>query len=836
MKKTFMLLVLTVLSVVTLVACQTEAKLTKITFTGVADVTNIAYGSEFNVLTGVKAIGDDNKDYTDQITVQSVATISALGVLDTQSVGVAAVKYQVKVGNVTGEKWRYLTVLNPTAVEGEMLINGDFSGGTGGWTDPNVNYISDGAEMTISADNGTLKVEVVAGSNVWTPRFGQMNVPFEQNKTYQVSFKAKSSVEKTINLQVGELLTSDPWFTDFKPGQTEHRLITTEWATYSYKFTHKLDNKRGGILFELGKLGNDRINATIWFDDIEITESTPDADTLAPTFSGLVAERSVLIGASFNPLAGVTAFDVVDGDVTDDITYVIKDASQAVVTAVDTSVQGVFTIEYSVEDAVGNKATFTVTVSVLGMLFSDTNILKNGDFSAPINATTPEWTTWGQDWDVPAAYTSGIVDGQFQMNITNTGNAAGWSIQLVQKVDLVEGKTYRASFDVKSSVARDIDFVITQDGTYYEHFKQAGIQLTTEFQTFQFVFTVDKTTDNTKFEFDLGKTPNGVPSIITFDNIKLQEAVLDTLLVNTTFDALGWQGFSNDWEGSVASLSVVNGEFKYSLTKYTNGSAGYLLQLIYGTKLVLEPNTTYTFSFDAYASKDLTLNPFFTQGAAAGWNNIVTTGTVAITTTKATYTVTATTGENVALPFELKFEFGTQFAPFETGDEFIMWDNLSFKKAAGTELLVNGSAQEVLNWSYDNSGGATGNMQLVDGKAVVTVETLGAAYQPHMYQMLSGLKAGNYMLKVVVISSVSRDLRVNFVIPNWGYASILTGGSHDFAVVADTEKVVYVPFTVTNDITDPVKFEFDFGGLGGTLISLPGTFTISEILLYQVIA
>ena len=80
MKKTFMLLVLTVLSVVALVACETEAKLTKITFTGATDVSNIAYGAEFNVLTEVKAIGDDNKDYSDLITVQSTATISATGV------------------------------------------------------------------------------------------------------------------------------------------------------------------------------------------------------------------------------------------------------------------------------------------------------------------------------------------------------------------------------------------------------------------------------------------------------------------------------------------------------------------------------------------------------------------------------------------------------------------------------------------------------------------------------------------------------------------------------------------------------------------------------------
>lgn len=838
MKKTFMLLVLTVLSVVTLVACKEEAKLTKITFTGATDVSDIAYGSEFNVLTGIKAIGDDNKDYTDQITFQSTATISESGVLDTQIVGVAAIKYIVTVGNVTGEKWRYLTVLNPTAEEGQMLINGDFEGGTGGWTDPAVNYIADGAEMTISNENGTLKVEVISGANVYTPRFGQMNVPFEQNKTYKVEFKAKSSVEKTINLQVGELLTVSPWFTDFKPGQTEHRLITTEWATYSYKFTHKIDNKRGGILFELGALNGQDIDATLWFDDITITESTPDADTTAPVFSGLVAERSVLINADFDPLAGVTAFDVVDGDVTEDITVVIKDASQAVVTEVDTTVEGTFTIEYAVEDAAGNEATFTVTVTVLGMLFSETNLIVNGDFKNPINETTPEWVVWRQDWGTQAAVTGArnATNENFELNITASGDAGRWSIQFFQKVTLVEGVTYRASFDIKSSVARDMDFAMSQDGTNYEQFKQNDIQLTTEFKTVQFVFTADKTTENTKFEFDLGATPLFAASVVTIDNVKLQEAILDPLLQNTQFEALGWQGFHNDWEGSVATLTVVDGEFKYSLTKYANGSAGYLLQLIYGTKLVLEPNTTYTFTFDAYASKAITLNPFFTQGGDAGWNNIVTSGTVGITTEKASYTVTATTGEGVTLPFELKFEFGTQFTPFESGDEFVMFDNLSFKKAEGPELLVNGTAQEVVSWTYDNSGGATGNMALVDGKAVVTVETMGAAYQPHMYQMLSGLKAGNYMLKVVVSSSVARDLRVNFVVPNWGYASIITGGSHDFNVEAGVEKVVFVPFTVANDITDQVKFEFDFGTLGGTLVSTAGVFTISEILLYQVIA
>lgn len=39
-----------------------------------------------------------------------------------------------------------------------MLINPDFEQGTGGWTDPAVNYVADGAAMTITAENGALKM------------------------------------------------------------------------------------------------------------------------------------------------------------------------------------------------------------------------------------------------------------------------------------------------------------------------------------------------------------------------------------------------------------------------------------------------------------------------------------------------------------------------------------------------------------------------------------------------------------------------------------------------------------------------------------------------------
>jgi len=846
MKKKMLVVMIMLLAVFTLFACNgeedpIETPLTAITFSGAENVT-LDFEEEFNVLEGVTATGNNDVDYTDLITYSHVATtIITDDVLDTTKVGNHIIKYEVEVEGILAQKFRTITVNEPQAVEGQMLLNPDFSQGTAGW-DGGAVYIADGAEMTLSTEdfdgNPALKAEVVVGANVWTPRFGQMNVPFEQGKTYEISFKAKSSVEKTINLQVGEILAAAPWWDDFKEGLTVHKTITTEWDTYSYKFTMNKDNQRGGLLFEMGTIGGEAINATLWFDDIAITETTPDVDETAPAFTGLVASRSVLVGNAFDPMSGVTAFDIVDGDVTEDIVVVIENGLGDVVTTIDTSVEDTFTITYSVADAAGNEAEFVVTLEVVGMQFNETNLIANPSFDAALNETTPEWAVWSQDWGTAPVVVAAIdtTNGVYTVDVTGGGDAA-WAVQVFQDgyLTLEEGVTYRLSVTVAAEVARKMNVALGYGDPWVEYARFNAVDVSETESTLEFLFTVTQPTHAVKLVFELGSQDGFADGTVTFNEVKLQEALLDELLVNTTFDDLGWTGFHNDWEGSVATLSVVDGEFKYELTKYTNGSAGYLLQLIYNEKLTLEADTAYEFTFDAYASQAIDLTPFFTQGEAGGWNNIATSGPVSIDGTKASYTVTVLTGSDMSLPFELKFEFGTQFAPFEDGSEWIMFDNLSFKKteAEAPELLLNGTADQVLNWNYDNAGGGEGSMAYVDGNAVVTVTAMGEAYQPHMYQMLDGLKAGNYVLKVVVTSSVSRDLRVNMVVPNWGFQSLLTDTKEDFAVVADEEKVIYVEFTVENDITDEVKFEFDFGGLGVDLVSEVGTFTISEIFIYQ---
>lgn len=77
-------------------------------------------------------------------------------------------------------------------------------------------------------------------------------------------------------------------------------------------------------------------------------------DTAAPVFAG-VGDVSVDYGADFDPLAGVTATDDVDGDVT---------AGIKVSGSVDTSKAGVYTLTYTVSDKAGNEATATRKVTV----------------------------------------------------------------------------------------------------------------------------------------------------------------------------------------------------------------------------------------------------------------------------------------------------------------------------------------------------------------------------------------------------------------------------------------------------------------------------------------
>jgi hypothetical protein len=255
--------------------------LTTITLGGVGAV-EVEFDAPFNLKTGVTATGDNNEDYTSLITLASISEAVNLmtGVLDSTKTGVHAVRYTVTVGSIVAQQWRNITVLQPDAVQGMMVQNGDFSLGTAQWNNPPAYFELDGGQFaSFTVVEGELRLDIVAsGSQVVFPRFGQMNIPFLQGKTYKVSFDARSSVSRPMAVQVGRLLENAPWFDDFldhlpTPAERIYTpTLTTSMAEYSFTFTMNKNDLAGGILFGFGTIAGQTVNALIHMDNIEIVE------------------------------------------------------------------------------------------------------------------------------------------------------------------------------------------------------------------------------------------------------------------------------------------------------------------------------------------------------------------------------------------------------------------------------------------------------------------------------------------------------------------------------------------------------------------------------------
>ncbi|MBC1574887.1 DUF5011 domain-containing protein [Listeria booriae] len=116
---------------------------------------------------------------------------------------------------------------------------------------------------------------------------------------------------------------------------------------------------------------------------ITVTVSSNNAPVIT------AADKTVKKGASFDPMAGVSASDTEDGNVTDKVTVTAND--------VDTSAVGTYHVTYSVTDSDGNTTTKTITVTVTSndapvITASDKTLKKGGSFDpmAGVSASDTE--------------------------------------------------------------------------------------------------------------------------------------------------------------------------------------------------------------------------------------------------------------------------------------------------------------------------------------------------------------------------------------------------------------------------------------------------------------
>ena len=572
---------------------------------GVVDV-EIFVDEDFDPMEGVTAIDDVDGDITDDI------VITGLSALDTSKPGTYFLRYAVEdaEGNRT-ERTRYITVkIDPDLIGDGMVPNGDFSLGWAIWT---TTTGLEGGNATYEVVDGELKVVVTSVSGgMWEPRLENQGITFEEGKIYQVTFDARAEAPRAIHVQVGELLPSAPWFTNFKPGIPGIFDLTTEMTTYSFTFQMGLPtNENGSLIFEMGTVpgtvGTDNLLTTVYLDNVEIIEVDEYIDDIPPVISG-VADTTITQGTEFDPLEGVSIFDNVDGDI--DITELTVEGE------VDILLPGEYTLTYTVSDEAGNEAVVTRVVTVIAVSFIDSEQIVDGSFETttevPAEVQDPDadwaditdpgfWYHYIADWDGAAA-SFVVTNGAMVIDVEAAGNN-DWGVMLKQKgLSLVEGTIYKLVFTASSSVDRDIEAKVTDNFG-------ATFNLTETPQTFEFIFIFDdEDVDNERVIFLLGNTANFAPGVVTIDDVRLYvegeegptlvfrdtHQVVDGNFETTTevpaevqdpdagfadiTDPGFWYHYIADWDGAAATFTVTNGAMVIDVEAPGNHEWGVMLK------------------------------------------------------------------------------------------------------------------------------------------------------------------------------------------------------------------------------------------------------------------
>lgn len=157
-----------------------------------------------------------------------------------------------------------------------LVFNGSFGAGDAGWS----TWSGEGGASSFQVVDGAAEVLIqAAGSQIWHTQLYQENIPLEAGKTYELSFKAKSTVPRQIVVEYSG--------TSAQAAQAKFD-ITATWATYSTQFTVTNDNPLKLNYLIGATMGEDKTANhtphTISLDDITVREVT--GGPVTPPVSG----------------------------------------------------------------------------------------------------------------------------------------------------------------------------------------------------------------------------------------------------------------------------------------------------------------------------------------------------------------------------------------------------------------------------------------------------------------------------------------------------------------------------------------------------------------------
>jgi len=332
----------------------------------------------------------------------------------------------------------------------------------------------------------------------------------------------------------------------------------------------------------------------------------------------------------------------------------------------------------------------------------DSGLLTNGDFEA---GAAP-WIV-GVDDNVPASVVTEDGNTYYSSGeITNPDPNAPFNVNVSQKLELVQGKTYTLTFDAWSDRSRSIIAGIGRSGGDFANVTET-VSITDTRTTYTVTLTAESfgEADN-RVLFDL----NAEAGVVNIDNVSLKEdtggggGTFDSgLLTNGDFEAGATPWIVGVDDNVPASVVTEDGNTYYSSGEITNPDPNAPFNVNVSQKLALTDGTTYTLSFDAWSDRSRAI---IAGIGRSGGDFANVTESVAITDTRTTYTVTLTASgfgeaDNRVL-FDLNAEAGV-----------VNIDNVSLVEDAGSGGGGGTEVDEFCNTSVLHFGGDPASEVLV---------------------------------------------------------------------------------------------------------------------------
>ena len=475
--------------------------------------------------------------------------------------------------NVTRPEVKFEPTNEPDE-SGNYIKNSTFAEAEDLTDDTNWKFLttSDGAATAEIKDNSMVISTENAGTVDYSVQLVQANIPFEKGATYEVSFDAKASGNRKMNVDVK---APDRGYQSYM--KTLVPELTTEMKHFSTQFVMKADSDVNGRLeFNMGNAGS----GDIVLKNV-VVRKTAEPDPNAKEEKTILANGSCIYNGSFqegkNHLgywditpegADIKVTGLSDGRrlVTEGKSVTISQSDlafkegTAYALSFDAYAQNGATVvatvggnTYKVNVEAGNEkkdyvvkipatAKFTdktVSLKIEGAISLD-NVkmvedakIKNGSFNDSLS---------GYEVYVDSAAKATVVVDSLKENnaldvtVDDTG-ADDWRIQIKQNNVLLEkGKKYKLSYEAKSTIDRKIR-VVMQGGAalgwpvYSEHSDDQDandgiVTLTSEYQKFTEEFIMTEETDAKAFlSICLGNVDGQITDQhrIVIDNISLVE-------------------------------------------------------------------------------------------------------------------------------------------------------------------------------------------------------------------------------------------------------------------------------------------------------------------------